>query len=358
MKTSFFSLGTYLPLPKSAGWPTPPALYEPKLGVQAMDRQVEQWAYADELGYDWVSFSEHHYLPNLLQGNAITCAAAASQVVKRAKLAVLGPIVAFNNPVRIAEEIGILDNLSGGRAVVLFLRSGGFEYATYTSNVEESRERTQEATELIIRAVTEPQPFGWEGKYFRFRTIAPWPTPVQKPHPPFFYSGNSFESASFAARHRLGLACSFYSSEYLATIVDYYIREAAQFGWTPGREHVLYRGLCCIGETDAEAAALADPILNAKMGGEGGLVSQAFGRLQWQGGPATVVEQCRELHDIGFGTIDVTFVGRRPDEKTTDDQNVRRQMKLFADEVMPKIRAFEDRPDETDISRSKTVGAK
>jgi alkanesulfonate monooxygenase SsuD/methylene tetrahydromethanopterin reductase-like flavin-dependent oxidoreductase (luciferase family) len=358
MKTSFFSLGTYLPPPGGSGWPVPPGLYDPELGVQAMERQFAQWAYADELGYDWVSFSEHHYMPNLLQGNAITVAAAAAQIVKRAKIAVLGPIVAFNNPIRIAEEIGILDNLSGGRAVILFLRSGGFEYASYTANIEESRERTQEATELIVRAVTEPQPFGWEGKYFRYRTIAPWPTPVQKPHPPFFYSGNSFESAAFAARHRLGLACSFYSTEYLATIIDYYNREAAKAGWTPTREHVLYRGLCCICETDAEASKRGDRILNGQMSGEGGLVSQAFGRLQWQGGPETVVEQCRELHDIGFGTIDLTFVGRRPDEPPTSDEYIRHGMKLFAEEVMPKIRAFGDQPAVEGVSKSQTAGAK
>ncbi len=337
MKSSFFSLINYQPQPQSESWPVPPGMYDPKLGAAAFERRLEQCAYADELGYDWVSFSEHHYMPQLLEGNAITVAAAASQVVKRAKLAVLGPIIAFNNPVRIAEEIAILDNLTNGRTVFLLLRSGGFEYASYTSNIAESRERTQEATEVIVRALSEPQPFGWEGKHFRFRTIAPWPVSVQRPHPPFFYSGNSFESAKFAAHHRLGLACSFYSSDYLATIIDFYKAEAAKVGWRPTRDHVLYRGHCIIGETDKEADELAAPILNRKMAGEGGLVSEAFGRIHCQGGPETVVAQCRELHDIGVGTIDLTFVGGWGGKYTVPDQ-----MRMFAEEVMPKIRAFED----------------
>lgn len=337
MKSSFFSLINYQPQPQSESWPVPPALYDPKLGAAAFERRIEQCAYADELGYDWVSFSEHHYMPQLLEGNAIAVAAAASQVVKRAQLAVLGPIISFNNPVRIAEEIAILDNLTNGRSVYLLLRSGGFEFASYHSNIQESRERTQEATQVIIRALTEPQPFGWEGKHFRYRTIAPWPISVQKPHPPFYYSGNSFESAKFAAHNKLGLACSFYSNDYLATIIDFYKVEAAKAGWTPTRDHVLYRGHCIVAESDQEAADLAAPILNRKMAGEGGLVGEAFGRIQWQGSPDTVVEQCRELHDIGIGIIDLAFAGG-----WTGKYTVPQQMKMFAEEVMPRIREFED----------------
>jgi alkanesulfonate monooxygenase SsuD/methylene tetrahydromethanopterin reductase-like flavin-dependent oxidoreductase (luciferase family) len=349
---SFFSSGNYQPYPESEGWPVPPGLYDPKLGVRAFKRRLEQCVYAEELGFDWVSFSEHHYMPGLLEGNAITVAAAVSQVVKRAKLAVLGPIVGFNNPIRIAEEIALLDNLSEGRAIVLLLRSGGFEYASYTSNLEESRERTQEATELVVRALTEPQPFGWEGKHFRFRTIAPWPQTVQRPHPPMFYSGNSFESASFAAKHKLGLACSFYSSEYLATIIDYYRAEAARAGWTPTPKDILYRGICIITDTDEEAEALADPFLNRQMAGEGGTPSQAFGRLQWQGNPETIVAQTRELHDIGIGTIDLNFAGGWDGSPYP----VARQMKLFAENVIPQVHAL-GADAGTDQSTTAPVGA-
>ena len=338
MKSSFFSMGNYRDAALlSTRWPAPPALYKPKVGTRALQRKLDECVLADELGFDWVSFSEHHYLPTLLEGNPITVAAAASQVVKRAKLALLGPIVAFNNPIRIAEEIALLDNLSGGRAVMLFLRSGGFEFATYTSNLEESRERTQEATQLILHALTEPQPFGWEGKHFRYRTVAVWPQTVQRPHPPLYYSGNSFESAAFAARNRLGLACSFFPTEYLETIIDHYKSEAAQAGWHPTREHILYRGICTIAETDAEAAEIASPLLTSPLpGGDEGIVGQAFGRLQWQGDPETVFSQCRELHDIGIGVIDLAFVGG------FDEALVPNQMRLFAEEVMPRIRAFDE----------------
>ena len=117
------------------------------------------------------------------------------------KIALLGPLVPLINPVRAAEEIAMIDALSHGRVVVLFLRGTPNEHATYGTNPAETREITQEGVQLILRAWTEPQPFGWEGKYFRYRTISVWPRTVQDPHPPVFYSGNSDELAEFAGKH-------------------------------------------------------------------------------------------------------------------------------------------------------------
>ena len=187
---------------KHQGWPTPPALYRSEVGQQSLEVAMAQAKLADELGFDWVSCSEHHYTPLLQTPNAAVFAAALSQVVRRAKIAVLGPLVSMNNPVRIAEELAMLDQLSGGRLVVLFLRGTPNEFLAYGTNPDETRARTQEASILITRALTEPQPFGWEGRYYRFRTVSVWPGSVQQPHPPLYYSGNSLESSSFAGTQK------------------------------------------------------------------------------------------------------------------------------------------------------------
>ena len=334
MKASFFSIGTYANQVKMKGWPTAPAEWDPVIGAQAMDRTIEQYARADELGFDWLSFSEHHYMPLLLQPNPIVMAAAVSQVAKRAKLALLGPIVSMSNPIRTAEEIAMLDSLSGGRVITLFLRSGGFEYATYTGNMAESRERTQEASLLIRRALTEPQPFGWEGRQFSYRTISIWPGMVQE-DPDFFYSGNSVESAEFAAKQRFGLACSFFPPAFLGQVVERYHEEAQRAGWSPRRDQLIYRGLCVIDETDEGAAKLAAPFVNGDNDSETP-VGQAFGALQFVGSPATVIEQLREIYDLGFGVVDVLLVGNM-----REHQSVLRSMELFAAEVLPAIRKFE-----------------
>ncbi len=164
MKVSFFCTNRYssreaLDHPE---WPVPRALYEPEAGLRSLEESLEQVRLAEELGFDWISCSEHHYTPLRQTPNAVLFAAALSQVVRRPKIAVLGPLVSMNNPVRIAEEIAMLDQLTGGRLIVMFLRGTPNEFLSYGVNPDETRARTQEASLLIIRALTEAQPFGWE----------------------------------------------------------------------------------------------------------------------------------------------------------------------------------------------------
>jgi alkanesulfonate monooxygenase SsuD/methylene tetrahydromethanopterin reductase-like flavin-dependent oxidoreductase (luciferase family) len=186
MKASFFCTNSYLsPEPfQHPGWPTPPRFSKPDTGVGSAAFALEQAQQADEAGFDWISCSEHHYMPGLQTPNPNIFAAALTRVVKRACIAVLGPLVSMNNPVRTAEELAMLDQLSGGRLIALFLRGTPNEFLAYGVNPQETRARTQEASELVVRALTEPEPFGWEGRYFRFRTVAVWPRVIQQPHPP------------------------------------------------------------------------------------------------------------------------------------------------------------------------------
>src|SRR5215469_1957601 len=117
MKVSYLCANTYYGVEAlgHGGWPTPQALFRPAEAARSFQVNFELARLADELGFDWVSTSEHHYSPRLLAPNACLVSAALSQVVKRAKIAVLGPLVAMNNPVRIAEEVALLDQMSGGR---------------------------------------------------------------------------------------------------------------------------------------------------------------------------------------------------------------------------------------------------
>ena len=235
MKVSYLCANTYLGTAalKHPGWPTPQQYFEPAEAARSYAINFDLARLADELGFDWVSTSEHHYSPRLLAPNAFVLSAALSQVVRRAKIAVLGPLVAMNNPVRIAEELALLDQLSGGRCIVLFLRGTPNEFLSYGVNPDETRARTQEATTLIVRSLTEGRPFGWIGRYYRFRTVSVWPGSVQQPHPPFYYSGNSKESAGFSASERLGMGISFYPVPFAAQLTEHYRQECARHGWHP-----------------------------------------------------------------------------------------------------------------------------
>ena len=77
---------------------------------------------------------------------------------------------------------------------VFLLRGTSNESLTYDLNPAEARERTDEGMEIVLKAWTEPQPFGWQGRYFQFRGVAVWPRPATDPHPPTYVLGSSQES--------------------------------------------------------------------------------------------------------------------------------------------------------------------
>jgi alkanesulfonate monooxygenase SsuD/methylene tetrahydromethanopterin reductase-like flavin-dependent oxidoreductase (luciferase family) len=287
-------------------------------------------------------------------------------VIRQAKIAVLGPLVSMNNPVRIAEELAMLDQLSRGRLVVLFLRGTPNEFLAYGTNPEETRGRTQEASILITRALTEPEPFGWEGRFYRFRTVSVWPGPIQRPHPPMYYSGNSLESATFAAAHHLGLGVSFYPPHLVAQLMSYYKQECAKHGWEPTPDQLLYRAFIAVGEDDQEAAALqakyfsgdalgqffrgraatvppptapVPPSLGTAADGQNpgpvkDLLGLALGTLHFCGSPDAVVQQITAFHETtGAGVIDIAFGGAG-----LTLQEILKSIRLFGTEVLPRIR--------------------
>ncbi len=213
-----------------AAWPVPPDSCDRETAAMSYKIQLDQFQLADELGFDWVSVSEHHYAPGLMTPNPIVMAAAASQRTKSVRIAVLGPLMPLTNPVRVAEEIAMLDSISGGRAVVLPLRGTPNEHLTYTVDGKASpvtREVTQEATKLMIKAWQEPAPFSWRGEHFSFEHVSVWPRVLQQPHPPVFFSGNSAESIAFAAANRLNLAIGFAPAPQVAKHVAAHERERA-----------------------------------------------------------------------------------------------------------------------------------
>lgn len=317
---------------------------------------TERLHLVEELGFDWISVSEHHYSPHRLTPSPIVSAAHLAARSHQIKIAVLGPIVSQSNPVQVAEELAMLDNLMPGRLVVGMLRGITGEYLTYGLNPSEARERTSEGMELVLKAWTEPQPFGWQGRHFQFRTVAVWPRPLQQPHPPTYALGTSRESCEFAARHRLGLGVSYAPFEVIAKATRFYRDACAQYGWQPQPEQIVYRANILIGETDAEAEELLaaqrrarqpfplrDPVRDAllqldsrNVAGEartpnvGGVLPTNF-----VGGPDTIVEQVRRCREeAGAGVIDLLF--QIPG--AADLSLLMRSLELFGKKVLPRIR--------------------
>jgi alkanesulfonate monooxygenase SsuD/methylene tetrahydromethanopterin reductase-like flavin-dependent oxidoreductase (luciferase family) len=217
MKVSYFETGRYVPPPDlPREWPVPPAAYDPATGAEAFRGMVERAQFVEALGFDWVSLSEHHYSPRILTPAPVVSAAWLAARVDTIKIALLGPIVPTSNPIRVAEELAMLDTLAPGRIVVGLLRGTTNEYLSYDLNPQEARDRTDEGMDLILKAWTEPQPFGWQGRHFQYRTVSIWPRPQHQPHPTTYALGTSAEAGDFAARHHIGLGVSYGTFELMA----------------------------------------------------------------------------------------------------------------------------------------------
>ena len=156
-------------------WPVSPVYADPATSVQSYQEGMEECELAEDVGFDWLSFSEHHYSGRIPTGTPSVMASAVAERCKKITIALLGHLLPLNNPVRIAEELALLDNLTNGRLVAGFLRGTPNEDQVYSINPAEGRGRLLEGMDLILKALTEPQPFSWEGRYYQFRTVAVWP---------------------------------------------------------------------------------------------------------------------------------------------------------------------------------------
>jgi len=351
MKASFFQRGGYsAPHGIRSHWPVSPALYEPEYGRQSLHHAIAQCEFADHLGFDWVSFSEHHYLTTVAPNPALAAAAVATRV-RNAKIAMIGHNLTLNNPIKVAEDLATLDTLSDGRLVVGFLRGTPNEFQVYTVNPAESRALALESMELILRAWTERVPFSWEGRHYQYRTVAVWPRPVQQPYPRCYVLGNSKDTAEFAARHHLGIGVACLPFPLLSQAIAYYRERCAEAGWQPTPDDILYRGAICVAHSEEEAHQIAARCvfknLNVIMRGAineavaqrdpSGMNLANMGEAslaRFVGTPDRIVQQITDCKAYGgVGVIDFGF-----DVPGMAHPEVMSRMEIFGTTVLPRIR--------------------
>ena len=341
MKFTYFHLMPYAYLPEdfeerfaSPSLTFPNGYFDPARGVELYHRYLDELEYADQLGFDGIAVNEHHQSAYGLMPSPNIMAAALARRTSNAKLMVLGNAIGIReDPLRVAEEIAMLDAMSDGRVIVLLLRGLAFEHNTYVPVGDKSREMTQEGIELVLKAWTEPKPFAWNGKHYRFQSISVWPRTKQVPHPPMFGSGNSEESALFAARHRFGLAMSFMPVSRIKRMVAVYKAEAQRCGWSPGPEQILYRGICLMGADDDDNNLFERAEAEARASGADAplIVHGPF----FTGGPRSILRQIASLRDSGVGVIDLDIVASN-DAVNYVEQSA--ALERFGSEVLPEIR--------------------
>ena len=239
------------------GWVTVPnRLWDAEKSRGLLRQYIDQLVYASEIGFDGMVLNEHHQNIYGLMPSPNIIAAALAHATKRGRIVVLGNLLPLHaNPLRVAEEYAMLDNMSDGRIVAGFAPGSGPETFNYDAPSAPSREQFWEAVDLIRRAWTQDGPFAYEGRHYPLRYVNPWPQPTQRPHPPIWIpSGRSKGTLRQIAKHGYSYFLSSRShGSATAKSQQLFEQVLGEYGqkYEPHRMGILMS--VCVGETDQEA---------------------------------------------------------------------------------------------------------
>jgi alkanesulfonate monooxygenase SsuD/methylene tetrahydromethanopterin reductase-like flavin-dependent oxidoreductase (luciferase family) len=309
----------------------PNTLFDPQIASDLYNRYHEEYQAADEAGFDGIMINEHHTAPFCMQASINITGAVLAKITKRAKILMLGnPLPVVDNPLRLAEELAMIDCISRGRLISGFVRGGGVEQLANNVNPADNRERFEEAHDFIIATWTRPGPFRWEGTHFQYRVVNPWALPLQKPHPPVMVPGTaSPETVIWAAKHRYPYVVLGSSLEQTRELVGLYRDTASEAGYTMTSDHIGYLSRVFVADTEAKA--------------------QAEGRnFFWQNGALN--KQPREwMAPPGYASIDFAGIRRlRAVSKPFDSQAYQEAQDNYQvvvgtpDQVIEKLRYIRD----------------
>ena len=232
----------------------PNTYFDPEKAAVLYNQYHEQYQLADEVGFDGIMTNEHHASYWCMKPAVNLDAAVISKLTKNVKIAILGNVISVGDPIRMAEEIAMLDCYSGGRIISGFVRGTAVETLLSGQDPTENFARFQEAHDLIIKCWTDDGPFRHEGQYFKYRVVNPWVKPMQNPRPDIWFPGTgSPESVVWAAEHGhpyMNLGALVDTTEWLKQI---YIDTAKEVGYKAGPEHFGYLLRCVVADTDEKA---------------------------------------------------------------------------------------------------------
>ena len=269
MQAWHFSETAYPYLPPAESYPSirvslPNRNYDPRKGADLWDRYLEEWQIAEEEGLE-IMLNEHHQTATCVDPAAPLVLAALARLTKKSRLLILGnPIANRRQPVRVAEEMALVDVLSRGRVEAGFVRGVPYEISPANSNPVRMGERFWEALDLIVKTWTSHDgPFSHEGRHFHHRNINIWPRAFQDPHPPVWVSTTSQSGAAEVGAKGFVQATFLTGYEMTRKIYESYRaawRKAGRGNDVPNHR-LAYAALVYVGETEKEAQAGAEKLL-------------------------------------------------------------------------------------------------
>lgn len=231
---------------------------EPKNAHSLYRKYFDEWQLADELGFN-IMVNEHHASANCMSSSCTLTLAILARITRNARLLALGiPIANRPDPVRVAEELSMIDVISGGRLEMGLIKASPFELAMSNQNPASIMERYWEAHALILKAMSSTEaPFSWEGKYFNYRNVNVWPRAYQQPLPPIWNSAAGTSTARITARkgYRLGTPANGSGAK---AVFDAYRDEYLKAHGRPApKDRLGFLALVVCGKSIAESEVLA-----------------------------------------------------------------------------------------------------
>jgi alkanesulfonate monooxygenase SsuD/methylene tetrahydromethanopterin reductase-like flavin-dependent oxidoreductase (luciferase family) len=213
----------------------------------------------DQTGYDAVWLAEHHFSGYSVCPSVHLMAMHVASRTEHLRIGTAVTLAAFYHPLRIAEEVALLDVLSGGR--INWGAGRGFdpvEFSVFGVSPDESTARFREAVEIVIAAWSNER-LTFEGEFHSYKDVEVLPKPFQRPHPPAWVAASSIGAVEWAASRGYSILMDPHSAHSeIAKKLGHYRNGLEKGGHDLGPRDIPTARLVAIAETDAKAAEIAE----------------------------------------------------------------------------------------------------
>src|SRR4029077_1574328 len=225
---------------------------------QVYARALERIEIMDRGGFDAVWLAEHHFTTFSVCPSVHMLGTLAAARTKRLRIGTAVSLAALYHPLRLAEEVALLDMLSGGR--VNWGAGRGFAHSEFNAfgvPPEQSAERFREAVEIVLKAWTEER-FTYKGAHFRFDDIEVLPKPLQRPHPPTWMAAAAPPAIEWAATRGFSILMDPHASmTEIGVKRRLYAGKLAEAGFSDKGRDIPMARLIALGPTTAKAEEIA-----------------------------------------------------------------------------------------------------
>ncbi|GIT01602.1 MAG: luciferase [Chloroflexota bacterium] len=325
-----------------------------------IEESLREAELSEKLGYDVIWLAEHHFDGGCAYVDPTTFAAAIAARTTKIKIGFAVAQMALHHPIRFAEQIALVDNISKGRMVVGVGRGTAYnfyEFRGFGIDPNEAHDMLLEVEDILVKSWTTNN-YKHDGKYWQLELPVLRPQVFQKPHPPMIRACSGLESTLEMAREGRPFMMNVQSAQTTVKRLRQYqttMSEAGHSDETVAQSMAdswVWRNIF-VADTDAEAEKLGIPYFREmraylqtnrdKMNTTAELQAQATGAVGAArnslehgvivGSPETVSERLQAVNDSGVGGVIIHFrLGAMPYDLNSHS------MKLFAEQVMPNFK--------------------